>query len=199
MAVRDAEEHRFHPADHREADREQHDAHGLFSHRPTSAVGNGRNATKARYTRLHVINDRSTPCQRREELVVGHPVAPQQQERQEEAEELGSHVLQVLPTGLAIAGVAVEVRGIDRHDQQGHRDREDRIGEERDAVELQTLIARSYRHRARRGGSPGELIAGFCHDWPAERPRLALPRARVPIGGTNADHGHRQRDPGLLQ
>ncbi len=33
---------------------------GLSSHLPTSAVGNGRNATKARYRRLAVINDRST-------------------------------------------------------------------------------------------------------------------------------------------
>ena len=93
---------------------------GLCSYLPTSSVGNGRNATNARYTRLAVISDRSTRSNDGEELVMRHPVPAQQQERQEEADELRRHVAQLAPTAsLGLVGVAVQIGRPDRRRSTG--------------------------------------------------------------------------------
>ena len=71
--------------------------------------------------------------------MVGEPVATDQQEGQEEAEELRRLFPERVQHHLRRFPGRRELRRVDRDDQQRHRDREDRIGEERHPVEFEPL------------------------------------------------------------
>src|SRR5262249_7849168 len=73
-----------------------------------------------------------------EEPVIREPVVPEHGEPDEERDEFGLLVVERPEELRAARGVLQRGDG-DGDDQQGHRDREDGIGEERGALEFETL------------------------------------------------------------
>ena len=129
------EDHRLHPADQRQREREDRDADRVVLVLPHELGGEGEEGHERQ---VHEVEPDEAPIdalEDREEGVVGHPVPAEQQEREEEAEQLRSQIPERIQQRTGVVERAGELGRFDRDDQQGHRDREHRVGEVGDPVE----------------------------------------------------------------
>jgi hypothetical protein len=87
-----------------------------------------------------------------DEAVVGHPVGADHEAADEERHHQGHLVLEEVEQGAGVVGgVPGRLGHADLHHEQGHGDREHRVGEEDDPAEVEVLalagIAGRRRHR----------------------------------------------------